>query len=243
MANSQTKRMPRVFITGASSGLGLEFARQYAAEGWRVIATSRGGRAFNSLEELVGDVVIRKLDITDDDQIKALAGEFRHEALDVLLNNAAIHGPRDEGASFGALDVAAWLKVLRVNAIAPMKVTEAFLPNVQMGGQKKIVFVSSRAGSIAERGLLPHHQRGGPYTYRSSKAALNAAAKSLAFDLAPRGISVITLHPGWVRTEMGGTEAGLNQETSVAGMRRVISQSSLADSGVFRNHDGAVIPW
>lgn len=243
MANPHSKQMPTVFITGASSGLGLEFARQYATEGWRVIATSRGRRAFDSLEALAGDIVIRKLDITDNDQIIALAEEFRGVGLDVLLNNAAIHGPRDERASFGALDVAAWLQVLRVNAIAPMKVTEAFLPNVHAGVQKKIVFVSSRAGSIAERGLLPHHQGGGPYTYRSSKAALNAAAKSLAFDLAPSGISVITLHPGWVRTEMGGTEAGLDQETSVAGMRQVISQSSVADSGVFRNHDGSIIPW
>ena len=235
--------MPTVLITGASSGLGLEFARQYAAAGWRVIASSRGERGFDALENLAGNVALQKLDITDDNQIKALAWVLRDEAVDVLVNNAAIHGPRDQSASFGSLDVAAWLNVLRVNAIAPMKVTEAFLPNVRAGVQKKIVFISSRAGSIAERGLLPHHQSGGPYTYRSSKAALNAAAKSLAFDLAPSGVSVITLHPGWVRTEMGGTEAGLNQETSVAGMRRVISQSSVTDSGVFRNYDGSVIPW
>lgn len=232
-----------MFITGASSGLGLEFARQYAAEGWKVIATSRGSRSFDAVGKLTGEVVIRKLDITDDSQIKALADEFRDEPVDVLLNNAAIHGPRDERASFGSLDVTAWLEVLRVNTIAPMKVTEAFLPHVQAGGQKKVVFVSSRAGSIAERGRLPHHRHGGPYTYRSSKAALNAAVKSLAFDLAPMGISVVTMHPGWVRTEMGGAEAGLDQETSVAGMRHVISQSSVFEGGIFKNYDGTVIPW
>ena len=235
--------MPIVLITGARTGLGLEFARQYAASGWKVIATSRRPDAATDLRKIQGDVTIRMLDITNDRQIHAIADEFRGATVDILLNNAAIHGPRDEKASFGALDADAWLQVLRVNAIAPMKITEAFLPQVQASKQKKIVFISSRAGSISERGLLPHHQRGGPYVYRSSKAALNAAAKSLAFDLTPLGVSVIILHPGWVRTEMGGTKAALDQETSVAGMRRVISQSSVADNGVFVNYDGTEIPW
>jgi len=240
---STLTQAPSILITGAASGLGLQFTKQYAASGWRIIATCRRPEMAAELRQVSGKVLIRQLDITDEQQISGLAAELKDTPLDVLLNNAAIHGPQDARASFGGLDVAAWLEVLRVNSIAPLKVTEAFLPHIRAGTHKKIVFISSRAGSIGERGLLPHHQRGGPYVYRSSKAALNAAAKSLAFDLAPEAISVLLLHPGWVLTAMGGTEAVLDQVTSVTGMRQAIERLTLAGSGKFRNYDGSAIPW
>jgi NAD(P)-dependent dehydrogenase (short-subunit alcohol dehydrogenase family) len=235
--------MPTVLITGASTGLGLEFASQYGADGWRVIATCRHPESAASLKALPGDILLRPMDITNSGEVNAVAAEFEASPIDVLLNNAAIHGPRTARASFGELDVDIWLEVMRVNAMAPMKVTEAFLRHVTAGDQRKLVFVSSRAGSIAERGFQPYHQPGGTYIYRSSKAALNAAAKSLAFDLAPKGFSVVVLHPGFVKTEMGGAEATIKKEASVAGMREVILRSTPADSFNFRNYDGAVIPW
>ncbi len=235
--------MPTVLITGASRGLGCEFARQYAADGWKVIATCRSPGGAGALQGLSGDVDVRQMDITEAPQIDALARDLGTRPVDLLINNAAIHGPRDAGASFGALDVAAWMEVMRVNALAPLKVTEAFLPHVRAGGQRKIVFISSRAGSIAERGALPHHRPGGPYVYRSSKAALNAGAKALAFDLGPQGISVVVLHPGWVKTETGGWDAPGDAASSVTAMRKVIDAATPTDNGHFRNFDGAEIPW
>lgn len=235
--------MPTVLITGASRGLGLEFARAYLSDGWTVIATCRRPDTATDLRNLSGDVRIHSLDITDMDRLQALAGELATVPIDVLLNNAGMHGPRDARGTFGNVDIAAWLEVMRANAIAPLKVAEAFLPQVLASAQKKIVFISSRAGSIAERGSLPHHRPGGPYIYRSSKSALNAVAKALAFDLRPRGVAVIVLHPGWVKTETGGWDAPMDAGSSVAAMRAVISHAGPSENGVFRNFDGSVIPW
>ena len=235
--------MPTAFITGASSGLGLEFARAYAAEGWKVIGTCRNPHTAAELKRLSGDVLIRALDVTQNEQIKALASELIGVPVDVLISNAGMHGPRDTSGAFGNMDVDSWMQVMRVNAMGPLKVTEAFLPHVQASGQKKVVFISSRAGSIAERGALPHQKPGGPCGYRSSKAALNAVAKGLGFDLRSKGISVVVLHPGWVKTETGGGDAPMIPAASVCHMREIISQASPEDNGVFWNYDGAAIPW
>ncbi len=235
--------MPTILITGASRGLGLEFSRQYAADGWRVIATCRHPDAAVDLQAVPGDVHIRSMDVTDPRQVMAVAAEFKGQAVDVLLSNAGTHGLRDANTSFGQIDVGNWLDVMRINAISPLKVTEAFLEHVKSSDEKKVVFISSRAGSISERGLLAHHRPGGSYIYRSSKAALNAVARSLAFDLAPLGIRILVLHPGWVKTDMGGPDATIDREASVCGMRQVIGDLSAADSGTFRNYDGAALSW
>jgi NAD(P)-dependent dehydrogenase (short-subunit alcohol dehydrogenase family) len=235
--------MSTVLIIGASRGLGLEFARAYAAEGWRVIATCRRPDTATELNQFSGNIVIRAMDITQPEQIKAVAGEFVGQPLDLLINNAGIHGPRDARGTFGDVDVDAWIEVLKTNTIGPIKVTEAFLPQLQAGNLKKLVFISSRAGSITERGALPHQKTGGPYIYRTSKAALNAAAKAIAFDLRPQGISVMVLHPGWVKTETGGWDAPGDAATNVAALRKIIERCTPADNGVFLNVDGTIIPW
>jgi len=235
--------MSTILITGASRGLGLEFSRQYADAGWRVIATCRHPQTATGLAELRNNVSVRELDITDASEVMALATDLKWVAIDVLLNNAGIRGPQDETATFGQLDIETWLKVMHVNAMAPLKVTEAFLDHVRNSERRTIVFISSRAGSISERGRLSHHEHGGPYIYRASKAALNAGARSLAYDLLPQGIGVLVLHPGWVRTEMGGPEATIDVQTSVAGMRSVIDQFTLAQSGTFQSYEGQIIPW
>lgn len=235
--------MPTVLITGAARGLGLEFARQYAAEGWNVIATCRDPSSATQLRQVAGAVRVEAMDVAEPAQIKALAQKLAGVALDVLINNAGTHGPRDARGTFGDVDVEEWMRVMRVNAFGPMKVTEAFLPHVRAGRLKKIVFITSRAGSISERGALPHMKRGGPYIYRTSKAAANAVAKAIAFDLQPEGIAVVVLHPGWVRTETGGWEAPGDPADSVRALRGLIAAATPADNGVFRNVDGAIIPW
>src|SRR5439155_18995660 len=147
--------------------------------------------------------------------------------------------------TFGNLDVESWLEVFRTNTIAPLKITEALIENVRSSQRKMIVFISSSAGSISERGQLPHHKPGGSYIYRTSKAALNAAAKSLAFDLKTEteGVSVLVLHPGWVRTDSGGTSADLEVAHSVKCMREVIASFSLPESGAFKDYAGRGIGW
>jgi len=234
--------LPTVLITGASRGLGLEFARQYASDGWRVIATCRRADLPGELKEISGDINVREMDITDTDQVTEVANYFRGVAIDVLLNNAGITGPDDQSVTFGDLDITTWHAVMGVNAMAPLKVAEAFLDNVKASEQKTVVFVSSRASSISERGYLPHHQPGGSYIFRSSKAALNSAAKNLSFDLVPSGVKVLVLSPGWVKTDAGGPNAEIDPCTSVRGMRRQIADIP-ATAGQFRNYDGQVIPW
>jgi len=227
--------MPTVLITGASRGLGFEFARQYAADGWRVIATYRDSVGGGTLSDLGNRVYVHALDVTDHDHIQALARTLKRESIDLLLNNAGIYGPRPQ--PLGGVDYDAWTEVIRVNAMAALKVCECFVDHVARSDLKRIVAVTSRMGSITD------NDSGGCYIYRSSKAALNAVMKSLSVDLRPRGITVAVLHPGWVRTDMGGPSALIDPEESISGMRKVIAGLTLEDSGRFFTYDGAEIPW
>lgn len=226
--------MPSVLITGANRGIGLEFARQYADAGYRVHAACRAPGRAEALASLGEGVTLHALDVTDHRRIEALAADLKGEAIDILINNAGIYG---EGQEFGKIDYAAWERVMRVNTLAPLKMAECFLPHLEAGKTKMIASITSRMGSIGD------NSAGGVYIYRSSKAALNAAAKSLALDLAPRGITVIVFHPGWVKTDMGGPNALIDAETSVAGMRAVIAGAGKKDSGRFFAYDGTEVPW
>jgi len=218
-----------VLITGASRGIGREFARQYEAGGWRVIATCRDPSKY----DLEGEVY--RLDVTDPDSVAALHRELNGEAIDLLINNAGIYGPR--GVEFGSLDYGAWEEVLRTNVLGPMRVAEALAAQVAASEKKRMVFISSKVGSIAD------NSSGGSYIYRSSKTALNMAVKSLSLDLSGKGVICILLHPGWVQTDMGGASAPIDAATSVAGMRGVIDRADAADSGRFFNYDGNELPW
>ena len=226
---------PTVLITGASRGLGLEFARQYAAQGWRVVATCRQPKAAKALTALKGDVRIRTLDVSDPLQVRALARALKSEAIDLLINNAGIFGPRKE--IFGKVDIEAWHQVFHTNVMAPMMIAEAFADHIARSERKTIVALTSMMGSVAQ------NESGGAYIYRSSKAALNMVMKGLSLTLKPRKISVVMLHPGWVRTDMGGASADLGIDESVAAMCRVIDGLKFADSGGFFNYDGKKIPW
>ncbi len=226
--------MPTVLMTGANRGLGLEFARSYATDGWRVHACCRHPEKAKALKAVEGDLVVHKLDVTDGLRVAGLARELADDAIDVLLNNAGVYGPR---SGFGETDFDDWLDVLKINTIAPLRMAERFVEHVARSERKLIVSISSGMGSIAM------NDAGGHYPYRASKAALNMVVKGLSADLAARGIIAVALSPGWVQTDMGGSSAELTPEESVAGMRAVIDGLTPADSGRFLNYQGEDRPW
>jgi NAD(P)-dependent dehydrogenase (short-subunit alcohol dehydrogenase family) len=226
--------MATVLITGASRGLGLEFCKQYAAAGWQVLACCRNPDMAGELTD-IPQVRVFPLDVSDFEQIDNLAAQLQDTAIDVLINNAGIYG--GPHCSFGQLDYTAWTHTLTVNTQAPVKMAEAFLPHLKRGDKKLLVSISSQMGSIAD------NSSGGSILYRTSKAALNAAMKSIAIDLKDRRIGVLVLHPGWVKTDMGGPNALIDAQQSVAGMRSVIARVTLAQSGSFLKYDGPTLPW
>lgn len=232
--------MKTTLITGASRGIGLEFCRQYAADGWRVLACSRHPEKSDALHKLADQypdqITMHALDVADHAQIERLGQVLKNESIDLLINNAGILPDSDRG-DFGHADYEAWMQAFRINTMAPLKMAETFTPQIARSKQKTIVAITSKMGSIAD------NSSGGYYIYRSSKTALNMVVKSLAIDLEPRGISAIVFHPGWVKTDMGGLNAMISPEQSVSGMRKIISGLSPKDSGKFFAYDGQVIPW
>lgn len=231
--------MATVLITGANRGLGLEFTAQYASAGWQVIACCRAPTAATELTKLAlrySNIVLETLDVADFAQIDALAAKLNGRAIDILLNNAGVYGDA-KAHGFGNLDYQAWQQTLLINTQAPVKMAEAFLSHLQAGQKKLLVAVSSLMGSLSDNGS------GGSLLYRSSKAGLNAVYKSLSIDLKAQGIGVLILHPGWVKTDMGGPNALIESPESVTGMRKVMEQFSLAQSGSFLKYDGSLMPW
>jgi NAD(P)-dependent dehydrogenase (short-subunit alcohol dehydrogenase family) len=214
--------MPTALITGTGRGLGKELARQYAADGWKVIGTERSAKAKY------------RLDVTDYQQACALAKKLKGEPIDLLFCNAGISGKKSMAP--GSFDFKSWEEVLRVNLLGAAAVAEALLDNVAASERRTIAMMSSRLGSITEAS-------GMTLPYATSKAALNMLVKGLAATLASRGIIVVALSPGWVRTDMGGANAPLTPEASVRGLRKVISGLDRGDSGKFLSHDGAEIRW
>ena len=232
--------MPTLLVTGANRGLGLEFTRQYAEAGWQVHACSRNPEESTALKALhiahLDRITLHKLDVADFKQIDALAETLGDTPIDVLLNNAGVY-PDHAGSRLSEADYEAWLTAFSINSMSPLKMAQTFAPLVAKSTEKKIINITSKMGSIADNGS------GGSYIYRSSKTALNSVTKSLAIDLAPQGISVLALHPGWVQTDMGGPNGLINAEQSVSGMRQVIAKLSVKQSGQFSAYDGQSIPW
>jgi NAD(P)-dependent dehydrogenase (short-subunit alcohol dehydrogenase family) len=235
--------MATVLITGASRGLGLEFVLQYATDGWDVIACCRAPAKVDQLKELADKYKIRieALDVSDLKSIEALAAKLKNEAIDILVNNAGIYSgdPKVEkgaGQNFGAIDAAAWARVLETNVISPIMMTQAFVPHLARGKERKVAILSSKMGSLAEMGT-------GAIAYRTSKAAVNAAMRTIAPELATHKIAVVNLHPGWVKTDMGGPTAPVEPQDSIAGMRKVIAGLTLEHSGRFIDYQGQIVPW
>ncbi|MGZ5607242.1 MAG: SDR family oxidoreductase [Methylobacter sp.] len=231
--------MATVLITGANRGLGLEFCRQYAEQGWDVIACSRNPDDAFDLNNLAGHhakIQLEALDVSKFKQIDALSEKLAGRPIDVLMNNAGIYLD-NKSNGFGDLDYQAWTESFLTNTEAPVKMAEAFLPQIKNSDKKLIVAISSLMGSMAD------NESGGSIFYRSSKAALNAAMKSLSIELQPESVGVLIFHPGWVKTDMGGPNALINAEQSVTGMCNLIDSFKLNQSGSFVKYDGTPMPW
>lgn len=225
-----------VFITGANRGLGLEFTKQYAVDGWQVLACCRAPNKADALQALAKahqNITVLALDVADFTQIDALAEKLKAQAIDVLINNAGVYPE----SSFESLNMDDWAFAFRVNSMAPFKMIHAFKTHIANSALKKAVTLSSKMGSIDD------NSGGGSYIYRSSKTAVNMVMKSLSIDLKPLGISVVTLHPGWVQTDMGGPNGLINTQTSVNGLRLVIDHVTIESSGKFIAYDGKEIAW
>lgn len=240
--------MPTVLITGAGRGLGLELVKQYGADGWRVLACARTPQTSTELQALLhafgGQVSAHALDVTDHGAVDALAKSTAGTPIDVLLNCAGTMGAGSFAAQglnfgrFGSSDYADWLQVFQLNVLAPMKMAEAFVEHVAASEQKKIVTLTSILGSMAK------NSTGGLYAYRASKAAVNAIMRSMSVDLRKsHGIIAAPLHPGWVRTEMGGPRADIDAVTSVRGMRSVIAALNPEGAGRYWMYNGEELPW
>lgn len=228
-----------MLITGANRGLGLEWARQYAEAGWRVYASCRRPVEAWELDALAGRhprLSVHRLDVTDSEQLRTLQLDLEEARIDVLLNNAGVYLDKFTG-DLGGIDYEVWLRSFAVNTLGAVRVTEALAGQVAASEKRRVVAISSHMGSIAEIAAP------GNYAYRSSKAALNAAMKGLSHALAQRGIGVLLLHPGWVKTRMGGPDAPLTPAQSVHGMRALVESFSPEMSGRFFRYDGTEIPW
>jgi NAD(P)-dependent dehydrogenase (short-subunit alcohol dehydrogenase family) len=231
--------MTTVLISGANRGIGLEFVRQYAADGCDVIAACRKpdeAQALNAIaKSSAGKVTVHALDVADTASVAALKAELGDRAIDILIANAGVYGG-DRQHRLGNLDYDGWLDVFNTNSLGPMRLAEAFVGNLAAGSDKKLIAITSAMGSTAENG-------GGFFAYRASKAALNNIWTGVSLALKGHAIVCVVLHPGWVKTDMGGPTAHLEPKDSVSGMRKVIAGLKLGDTGSFRRFDGGELPW
>lgn len=221
-----------VLITGANRGLGLEFARQFNAKGYHVIGTARKPQQAKKLEAL--GVQVEQLDVTDASSVSHLAKQLKNQPIDILVNNAGIL-VRDR--NLNDLKIKDLERTLQVNTIGPMRMVKALMPNLKAGHEKRIVNISSRLGSIEENTSV------GYYSYRASKAALNQLNRSLSNELQRKGFITIAIHPGWVRTDMGGHFATYSTKSSIKRILRVLEGLTPQDSGRFFDLNGKPLPW
>jgi NAD(P)-dependent dehydrogenase (short-subunit alcohol dehydrogenase family) len=218
--------MPTILITGANRGIGLEFGRQYAKDGWDVIATAR--QSSDELDAL--GVSVESLDLGDPHAVAAFPAKIDRR-LDLFIANAGTNQPMNtEGPENGRK----WQAMMMVNAIAPFQLAQALLPRMADGG--KMIAISSGMGSIGDNG-------GGWIPYRTSKAALNMAWSCLAIEAKPQGVACVLFSPGWVKTRMGGAGAEITSEQSVRDMRALIARLTIDDTGKFMRRNGSELPW
>ena len=241
--------MPTVLLTGAGRGLGLEFVRQYGTAGWDIIACVRDPVHATELAHYAETssgkrIQVEKLDVADPASIAALGTRLGARPIDVLLNVAGTMGRGSfakqglEMGKFGVSELDDWLETFRVNLFGPMKLAETLVQNVAASQQKKIVTLTSVLGSISKNTI------GGLYAYRISKAGVNAMMRSMSIDLGRKfGIIATPLHPGWVRTDMGGPRADIDAPESIAGMIKVIDGLTKEKAGRFWMYDGSELPW
>ena len=228
--------MKTVLITGANRGLGLEFVKKYSENNYQVIATCRDPKSSKELHNLAESnpqIYLHQLDVSVTKNIQGLANQLQDMSIDILINNAGIY----RSGIFNSVNKDSWIESFITNTIGPYEVIEHFLPNVLRGHEKKVISITSKMGSIDD------NTSGGSYIYRSSKTALNSMMKSLTHDLKSHNISTMTLHPGWVRTDMGGPGGWIDVKESVSGMIEQIENLSLQNTGQYIDYAGKVIKW
>jgi len=230
--------MARVLITGTNRGLGLEFVEHYLENGDDVIATYRNEESSFDLIKMSNErsnLKLLQLDVSSNKSLNSFAGNLGDSPIDIFINNAGVYGPRN--SSFGNVNEENWIPAIKVNAIAPLLLTQLIIKNIRAGTDKKLIYITSKMGSIDD------NKGGGAYVYRSSKTALNAVVKSLSIDLKDENITVALIHPGWVKTDMGGPNALVSIDESIEGMMQVIDATDIRDTGRFLNYDGKELPW
>lgn len=229
--------MTTVLITGANRGIGLEHARRFAAAGDTVFAACRApGADLEALAKAHPDrVQTLAYDASNVNAGNALKAAVGDRPIDILLINAGVYG--GDLQRLGAIDPHAFMDTMKINTLAPLLVVDALADNVAASQRRLIGLQSSRMGSVEDNGS------GGYHAYRASKAALNMLAKGLSVDLAPRGVTVVALHPGWVRTRMGGPSAPVGVEECVEGQQTLLAGLTTSQSGHFFDYTGKTIPW
>ncbi|MEQ8850264.1 MAG: SDR family oxidoreductase [Phycisphaerales bacterium] len=224
-------------ITGANRGIGLELARQLTADGHTVIGTARNPDAATELTQTGARV--ERLDVADPASVRALGERLAGEPIDVLINNAGIFNDKAAG-SFLEVKPDQLEETYRVNAIGPVLVTQALLPNVEQSDGKLVVHISSDYGS---HDTASRSEWEGNLAYRSSKSALNMNHVLMSNELAKRGVTSLAIHPGWVETDMGGEGAALSPEQSVTAIRAIVERASASDNGKFFSYEGHEMAW
>jgi len=232
--------MNSILITGSNRGLGLEWASQYARAGWRVYATCRFPEQASHLQTLQmmhDNVSIHTLDVTLADHILRIKQELAGTPLDLLINNAGVYYEQWARDALGRINYSHWASTFDVNTLGAMRLSEALMDNLAKSDKRLIVAITSHMGSISDISSARD------YAYRSSKAALNASMKGLSFEIAKFNVGVLILHPGWVRTRMGGESAPFTTEQSVGSMRQLVEAFTMDQTGSFYRFDGSRIPW
>ncbi len=230
--------MGTVLITGANRGIGLEMVRIYAGQGDRVIACCRDPEGADALNQLAeeGDVRVQKVSVGEAESVAAMAKDLEGTAIDVLVNNAGMGGPAYENQTVSNMDFEGWAETFNINTMAPVRVMQALDSNLKLAENPKVVSVTSQMGALDLDMTVA-------YAYCTSKAALNKFMRMAAVELAGQGIAVCVIHPGWVRTEMGGPGAAISPEESAQGMINVIAGLNADNTGSFWTWDGETHAW
>ena len=227
--------MTTILITGAGRGIGFELARQSLDKGWKVIGSVRSVEAQRELAQKLPQMAVLNFDVTDHKAIEKVANAF-HSPIDVLVNNAGIIGPETSMQSTLSMDFEGFEQTLSTNVLAPLKIAQVFLPLLKQGNNPRLINISSKMGRM-------EFSSSDRIAYRASKAALNKVTQALATDLREEGVTCISMHPGWVQSDMGGSGADITPEQSAAGILEVIETITIEDTGKFIDWDGTPRSW
>lgn len=231
--------MSTILITGTNRGIGLHLTNIFAENGWQVLACCRKPKNADKLNEVAkkyNNIEILKLDVSDFDSIEALGKSLKDKKIDILLNNAGVYG-NNKGQFFGNIDYKSFKDTLKINTLAPLKLSEIFIEHVKRSDKKVIAILTSMMGSITL------NTDGKELIYRVSKCAANMVVKCLSNELKEKNISVIAIHPGWVKTDMGGNDAPVTPEESAKGIYNVLMNINMNSTGKFIDFQGNELPW